>query len=364
MQTDSEATARAPEVAPTREERVVVLCGSRHDGEPDGILDYSEHFVAALRERVAHVELIVVRADDRIEPAALRGADTVVVQYNPFSFGHRGIAPRLLLALRRARRRGRPRVAVMMHERYLPPLHLKWRILGTIQRVQLKLLLSMADSSFASIQEWAQGPARHLPVASNLPEMCRERSALRRELAVGDDDVVLAAFGTGHPSRRLDLVARAANAVAAAGHGVKLLNIGSGAPPIEGLAEGIEVHTPGFVTAERAACLISAADLYLAPFVDGVSTRRTTVMAALQHGVAVLGTRGENTDAVLEQEPGIVLTAHGDAEAFASAAGELVGDLERLRELGAGNRRFYEREFDWPVLMDRFIEAQETHRSR
>ena len=49
---------------------------------------------------------------------------------------------------------------------------------------------------------------------------------------------------------------------------------------------------------------LSAADLNLSAFIDGVSTRRGSLMAALQHGVASVGTRGYLTDQMLLNEDG------------------------------------------------------------
>src|SRR5436305_38590 len=67
----------------------------------------------------------------------LEAAGVVAVQYNPFSFGRRGVAPWLpilLTALRR--RRGRPLIVMTVHETWVPALNLRWFVLGALQRAQ------------------------------------------------------------------------------------------------------------------------------------------------------------------------------------------------------------------------------------
>jgi glycosyltransferase involved in cell wall biosynthesis len=103
--------------------------------------------------------------------------------------------------------------------------------------------------------------------------------------------------------------------------------------------------------------LLSAADLFLAPFSDGVSARRSSAMSALQHGVPVLTTDGPLTDSLLRDANAIALTAVGDSVAFEVEAVSLAASAERRRMLGNAGRALYETEFDWPVLARRFVAA-------
>jgi glycosyltransferase involved in cell wall biosynthesis len=252
------------------------------------------------------------RPPSRSLPLSLRGADDqiVLIQYNPFMYGKWGFAPWLpadLLRLKPARRR--LRVALMVHEPYVPMTGWKWLLMGAWQRVQLEAARLGVDTVFASTEAWTRmlckrrpfRPAIHLPVGSNLPDRRNRRSDTRKHLELADDETVLATLSTGHAGRLSEHVVRAANALAANGRSVALLQLGAGAPDARGLANSVRSCRPGRLADQELASWLSAADMFLAPFVDGVSTRRGSMMAALQHALPVVGTTGRLTDTLLAQ---------------------------------------------------------------
>jgi glycosyltransferase involved in cell wall biosynthesis len=343
-------------------ERVILVHGDRGH-EVDGIRDYSERLAEELSRRSVDVEL---RLSWRGAFSAA-DADAVVLQYSPFNFGRWGFAPRLpaeLLALRSRARR--PVLAVMVHEPYVPMDSGRGALMGMWQRLQLTALRLGADAVFASIDTWAarfarqrpRRPTHHLPVASNLPDMRSRREAARARLEIEEGTLVLSALGSGHPSWLGDYVAEAANAVAASGSAVRLLCMGAGAPAPPGLDAAVEVYRPGRVEAAELAEGLAASDLFLAPLIDGVSTRRGSMMAALQHGLPVVGTDGPLTDSILRGPgSGMSLTRVGDKRAFAAAVLALAEDVGARASSAAAARELYERNFDWPVAADRLLSA-------
>jgi glycosyltransferase involved in cell wall biosynthesis len=192
--------------------------------------------------------------------------------------------------------------------------------------------------------------AIHLPVGANItpveatPRGARELIGLRRPL-------VVSLFGRNHPSRALEYAEAAILALAQA-HGagnLTVLNLGADAPPIAAPA-GVEVRNSGPKPGSELSLMLSASDLMLLPLADGVSTRRSTLMAAFAHRLPVVGLRGKNTDQVLLDAPdALVLTPVGDRAAFALAVVELSTAPERMHSIGEAGRRLYEERFDWPV---------------
>jgi glycosyltransferase involved in cell wall biosynthesis len=336
----------------------------------DGIHEYTRRLVATLNDR-ADVE--VACRNPRETSADLlpsrAGASpgqrpTILLQYNPFNFGRWGFAPWLPLKLWRLKRsKSRPKIAVMVHEMYYPISDWRSALMGGWQRVQFFAVRVLSDVAFTSVSPWAKAleshrprrPVHHLPVGSNLPDMRHARAAERERLGIRDDAIVLAAFGTGHPSRLLDYVADAANRIASQGHETVLLNLGFNTPDVS-VSPAVRVVTPGHLEEEAISAHLAAADVYLAPFTDGVSTRRTTVMAALQHGLSIVGTDGHNTDEMLRSSTNAMrLTPVGDREAFSRTVCELADDPDARVELGECARSLYEEEFDWSVVCDRLL---------
>ena len=346
-------------MGPPSEPRVGLLA-ARDERQADGIWDYTQGLATALGD--AGVDARVLRwGHGRLHDGA-RGLDALVVQYNPFSFGRRGFAPRLPLALGRLRRDGsRPVIAVMFHETYVDMKNVRWALMGAWQRAQLLAVQAAADVQLCTIERWTERlrrtagrrPVHHLPVASNLPDARGHRADARRELGAQDGTVVIACLGLRHPGRLEEHVLAAARRAGERAERVVLLNLGTGAPGSERLAANVALESPGFLDGQRLARLYAASDLFLAPYQDGVSTRRGTVMAALQHGVPVFGTTGHLTDGLLRGAPGLPLTPVGDRDAFAEAVGAAAADPAERRRLGAAGRETNEREFDWPVRVRR-----------
>jgi glycosyltransferase involved in cell wall biosynthesis len=298
-------------------------------------------------------------------PRCVAAADAVVLQYNPFSYGRRGFAPSLLAEVARLRLQpGRPTMALMVHETYVTMKNWRWALMGSWQRVQLRVLGALTDLQFCAIEAWIERLGRggrgrsvhHLPVGSNFPDRRGHRDSERLRLGADHDTVVLACFGMSHPGRLEAHVMQAAESVARSGRRVILLNLGTD-PCRRRNGDSFSVHSPGYLDEEPVARLLSAADIFLAPYGDGVSTRRTTVMAALQHELPVVGTVGPLTDDVLRGSAALRLIPLDRPELFSGAVSELATDAAERRALGRAGRELYESRFDWPVLVRRLLDV-------
>jgi glycosyltransferase involved in cell wall biosynthesis len=330
----------------------------------DGIRDHTRRLAEALRRTGA----ADVRMDLGVRPgftAALRPDDDVLlVQYNPFSYARWGFAPWLPVELLRARRRRR--VALMVHEPYVPMRNLRWSLMGAWQRLQLWLLWLSAGVVLASIEPWTarlarwrpRRPIHHLPVGSNLPDGRARREEARARLGIEPDEVVLATLGSRSPGWLGAPVLAAAEAVAAAGWPASALLLGADAPDVDGLGDVLRVRRPGWLSEEDLAAALAAADVFLLPLADGVSTRRTTLMAALQHALPVVATRGHLTDRqLLEAGDALRLVPVARADLFAEAARALAAEPAARVSLGRAGRSLYERAFSWERTAMRLMNA-------
>jgi len=335
--------------------RALGSCGIvvyRFTGGIDAIDEYSRRLIGALRANGSEV----VYMSNGLSPLRSRSADPawVLLQYNAFRYGKWGFAPGLVRdALLLQRRRG-VRLSIMIHEAWVPMTDWRSTLMGIWQRAQLRTLVCLADRVMTSTEALAREIGRgavHTPIASNITPVPTSRAAARERLDLGDK-LTVALFGRAHPSRALDYAEAAITALADA-HGAQrlaVLNLGADAPPLH-VSPEVEVRSPGCQTEDELSLGLAASDVMLLPFADGISTRRGTLMAALAHGVPVLGLNGHNTDAVLAQAAdAIVLTPVGDRAAFVRAVVELTRDPARMRATGDAGRRLYESRFGWPVL--------------
>jgi glycosyltransferase involved in cell wall biosynthesis len=287
-------------------------------------------------------------------------ADAVILQYNPFSYGRRGFAPALIQRWAAVRATAR---AVMVHEPFVPMIDWRSTLMGAWQRAQLAAVTLLAQRVFISVEGWRprlpvgrRAGAVHLPVGSTLPDARARRLQLRAEVGAGPGTFVIATLSTGHASHLVDLVDLATRAIAAERE-VLVLNLGAGARSLSALP--VRVVEPGRLDAERLASHMAAADLFLSPLVDGISTRRSSLMNALQQGIPVVGTDGELTDSVFRDRAyaGWRLAPASDANAFAAASLEVSRRPEELKAMGHAARRAYEECFDWPRAAERLVQA-------
>jgi glycosyltransferase involved in cell wall biosynthesis len=354
-------------------------------GRINAIADYSFRLAGAIRDRGVAADIClrqpsgdwsVIDGERRTLAGhslsqSLRATPyaSVVLQYNPFMYGRWGFAPWLPLQLLRLKRaKNGTRIALMVHEPYVPMTNWKWVLMGAWQRAQLEAARIGADIVFASIEAWTRmlgerrpfRPAIHLPVGSNLPDRRHARTSMRERLKIADEEIVLASLSTGPAGRLVRHAVQAANALAAKGGSVVLLQLGAGAPDPQDLADSVRVFQPGRLVGEELASWLSAADLFLAPFVDGVSTRRGSMMAALQHALPVVGTSGRLTDSVLAQATDALMLVPVDRpDLFADAVVELAQSRDDADRRGRAGRALYESAFDWPVVAGRLLQALE-----
>jgi len=344
--------------------RVALLCRDSR-GRVDAIGDATACLAATLRHEGFVADVVLRDADgtwhtgDRRWVGLLAASgdyEALVLQYNPFLYGRRGFAPWLVRDFLRLRaRRRRPVLVLYVHEPAMPLIGLRKTLMGLWQRLQLRALRFAADRIFVTTEAWtaelaSMHPRRrvsHLPVGSTLPDMRSARAEARASLAVDPDELVVATLSSGHESHLLEYVAAAVDRIAKRTPALLLLALGAGAsePPVN----GVRVMRPGELPPGELAALVAASDLFLVPLVDGASTRRTSMMTALQHGVAVIATDGPLTDSIL-RGGAVAFAPVGDIGAFADTAAGLAADSARRIRLAAAGRELYRRSFDWPAL--------------
>lgn len=324
----------------------------------------------ATASAIGHAGITVTRCFDPDRPATLRpladyvspDLDWLVVQYNPFGFGPRGYNPWLIQALTAIRRHTRIRIAVMFHETYVPAWPWKFTVMRLWQWPQFVALTRLAHAIFVSSERWIgqihactpRAVCIHLPVGSNLPRCPHSSAEARQRLGIGPETKVLGAFGSGHVSKLSRLVSVAAEAVGSRYPDTILLSVGKGGQALRAECAGVaNFRDEGPLPPEEAALRIRAMDVMLAPFADGLATRRGSAIAALQHGVSVCSTVTRWTDRLLVDPPwaGIRLCAPDQPDVYARNALDLVAQPPSDEEI----RQRHDAVFGWPNIAGRLL---------
>jgi glycosyltransferase involved in cell wall biosynthesis len=262
-------------------------------------------------------------------------------------------------------------INTMIHEAWLPPTNLKFRIIGLFQRQALSILLTASSRVAVSIGNATRMiqdvfPRRRaatfwVPVGSNIPVVTIPADALklrRAEIGVTDETPVVALFSPFGSGKGHELVGHFWKRVLSEELQSVLLIIGASEAEVRaylpGLAEARNVHCVGYVPPEEVSVWLQSADLFLAPFLDGITTRRTSALSAMAHGLPTVTTRGHLFDAsVFEKSPLIITDC--DPEQFADAGIRLMRDGALRRERGEATRLFFERFFQWPAIAGRLL---------
>lgn len=379
----------------------VGLLSAAYPPDLDGIGDYTWWMAQALAahpEVETPVEVVTsagegrpvsegVRLHEVLEPfgsasfralpgaQAVSGLDWLVLQYNPFCFGRRGFCPWVPSTLSRLKRLPvAPRIAVMFHETAVPRWPWKFTVMHAWQQPIFRAVCRIADLAFVSTARWAPQVRRaapglrvhHLPVGSNVPLSSASREEARRSLGIPSDALVLGLFGSAHISRRLDWIAATMEAARQRrpGRSVLLLYVGAEGAAVREACPGTEVHDAGFLPPAEVGHCLRAMDAMISPFIDGLSTRRGSVMAALQHGTPVATTRGMWTDDVfLHHTPsGLHLSSAASAASFARGTLQWLEDLADPIAVSGEITAFHDRHFSWPMLAVRMVDHLEWDR--
>ncbi len=321
--------------------------------------------VESIAEFAAKPSKAIVRVYDHV----LRfNANGLLLQYNPFSYGRRGLNLWLPTMLRRVQKAGLP-VGVMAHETYVVSGSALWRLIGKLQQMQLRAIVQSCTLAYTSCDRYREhvlsvapgSKVQVMPIGSNIPRVEASRETEKARLGIPATTTVLGMFGTTQSGVQPEFIAETQRKCHAAGHEVIVLYVGSQGARLREYIPDAHLMDLGRLAPEDVSKALTAMDIYLATFDDGISTRRGTVMAALQHGTALVGTRGKNTDGRWQHESNrsLLLARADDAQDFANSVLSLVQDRERTLALGQMGADLYAKCFDWPhtiAATTRFME--------
>src|SRR5271170_3617304 len=191
-----------------------------------------------------------------------------------------------------------------------------------------------------------------IPVPSNIPvvENCEDILAVRKRLAPLSEPLIghFGTYGEGI-TELLDQILPAMLNDAPHASAMLLGRNGESYVPVlirkhPNLAA--RIHASGALPNHDASMHISACDLMLQPYPDGINTRRTSAISGLAHGRAIVTTTGHLTESLWAESGAVALSPVTDLRANAAIARDLLADPPRRRRMGQLARRLYCDRFD------------------
>ena len=223
------------------------------------------------------------------------------------------------------------------------------------------LVVRAAERLFVSTESWTpivnslagrERSVRCLPIPSNIPVAGNRQmvTELRNRYPSGES-LLIGHFGTyGTHIAALLTATLPSILLHDARRIVVLLGRGSENLRDELIAQHPEIanrlHASGILSAEALSCHLQVLDLMLQPYPDGISTRRTSIMACLQHGIPTITTTGQLTEAFWSETGAVVLLLLDDVGAIEKSVRRLQDDQDKRTRIGTRARTLYDDRFD------------------
>jgi len=368
------------------------IVSSEYPPDVGGVSDYTRQVALALAKRGCEVHVWcppsnTPRVDEgvslheelgRFRPSDLsRMADSLdafpaprrlLVQWVPHGYGYRSM--NLWFCLWLAVRSAKGDVLeLMVHEPFIEP---NWRrvhhlVMAFVHRLMTAVLMRAASKVWVSIPAWesrlrpyAMGrplDIEWLPIPSCVSES-RANDAIRSTVADGAQPIV-GHFGS-YGREVSDLLAERLPAIMTSRSRPTLLLIGARSEAYRTalIAQhphwSSRIHATGYVPPSDLAGYLRACDLFVQPYPDGITSRRTSAMACLALGLPLVTTSGHLTESLWAESGAVSLASLPDAESCSAAAVRLLDRPESRRQLAACGQRLYREHFSLDRIVDAF----------
>ena len=306
--------------------------------------------------------------------------DWFCFQFVPQLYGRGCIAWQVAGILKELKKRFKCKIAVTFHEFTSGwSLNPKDLFLAAFTRLQTRRMLSVIDSAittctrYKEILGYLSGhllPVDVIPVGSNIESIfinSEDLTAQRRQI-FPEQAKVFGLFSTLSNFKNCPIAIKALQRARQQGLNAWLYLIGrveSSNPKLfknlMQLAEKLDVKsqiiTSGELSSRNISIQLQMVDVFLFTQINGISTRNTTLMAALAHGLPMVSFAPQSGLFDHSNIPcGILVDRHNE-ENFIKAAVDCLKRSNDLSKNALSNRDYFYSHFSWPIIAERYLEV-------
>ena len=293
------------------------------------------------------------------------GPRSLLVQWVPHGYGRRSMNVGFCRWLARRVRLHGDSLELMVHEPFLEFRGIRQSAAAAVHRWMIYTLLGATEHAWLSIPAWESmlrpyAPANlkmdWLPIPSTIPLAATAESAKAIRVKLGEP--LLLAGHLGRYSTAIRAMLEPVIVELLRHHAdLSFLLLGSGSnefrielfshyPDVSG-----RLFATNYLPSAELSPYLAACDLLIQPYPDGASSRRTSLMAGISHGIPVLTTAGHLSESVWRDCAAVSLVPANDTRALLALAHALLRSPEERSRIGTAGLRLYRERFDWPQVV-------------
>lgn len=298
--------------------------------------------------------------------------DVILAHFVPQLYGWNGAKPVFAFLLAALKRKNYS-IVTIAHEFSSPFGSTPKRfLLAAMHRVWLRMIVQASRRIILTNEPYAKIMKRmfkhrrddiaHIPVGCALPVVpCGEsrKQEVRERLQIQSDEIIVSTFGSPleaiaarleplftlladeRPSVRFLVIGKAGESLRRNLHNSSVLN---------------RLIITGPISNAAASECMSISDLYLAFYLDGASTRRTSFMAGLAHALPTISNTGALTDSLLAASPALLLMNGEIKHQEVEAIRQLCQSVEMRRQMGQQGRALFDEHFSWARIREQYLQ--------
>ena len=238
------------------------------------------------------------------------------------------------------------------------------RLIALVHRRMLRILLRSAHRVLISIPAWESylrpyAPANlkfeWLPIPATIPVVSRkpaDDSEIKVVGHLGTYASVMKAMLAPAISKLLETRPNSSFLLMGKGSEVFARALSARHPAI-----AARIKSTGQLSDAALSRSISSCDMMLQPFPDGLSSRRTSLMNALAHGVAVVSNLGHLSEDFWDSSKAVAIT---DPAHFVDTCIQLLDDATARKSIAEKGSQLYRSRFDWPNVVSTLRSSPES----